>query len=188
MSEAVAADHVVLVDEDGCEVGIAPRETVHHARTPLHLAFSCYLFRADGQVLLTRRALGKRSWPGVWTNSFCGHPRPGEAMRAAVERHAMHELGISVRGIRTVLPSFRYRACDSAGVVENELCPVHVAVTDDEPAPNAGEVMDVRWVAPVELDRLIDVAPWVLSPWSVEQVRAMPGGTSCSATPPEAAG
>jgi isopentenyl-diphosphate delta-isomerase len=72
---------VVLVDDDGRELGTATKSDVHHDATPLHLGFSCYVFDADGLVLMTRRALGKRTWPGVWTNSFCGHPGPAKPYR-----------------------------------------------------------------------------------------------------------
>ncbi len=95
------ADDVVLLDDDGAPVGRAARSTVHTATTPLHLAFSCYLVRPDGAVLLTRRALTKRTWPGVWTNAFCGHPRPGEDVVDAVARHACHELGLTVPSAAT---------------------------------------------------------------------------------------
>jgi isopentenyl-diphosphate Delta-isomerase len=173
MTGPVPLDHVVLLDDDARPVGVAPRATVHSRTTPLHLAFSCYLFREDGHVLLTRRSLNKRTWPGVWTNSFCGHPRLGERPAEALARHARHELGVTVHDVREILPSFRYRAVDAAGIVENEVCPVFFAFTDEEPAPNPGEVMDQRWVEPEELGRLVVVAPWALSPWAVEQVHAL---------------
>src|SRR5918997_2426427 len=108
-------DEVVLLSDDGRPIGTTARSEVHHAATPLHLAFSCYLLDADGNVLLTRRALGKRAWAGVWTNSFCGHPRPGEAVEDALRRHARHELGVSVSAPSCVLPEFRYRAVDTSG-------------------------------------------------------------------------
>src|SRR6187402_2010588 len=104
---------VVLVDDHGNPTGSAPRDTVHGVDTPLHLAFSCYLFDTDGRVLLSRRALTKKTWPGVWTNSFCGHPGWGEATPEAIERHARLELGVSVSEIRAILPDFRYRAVDA---------------------------------------------------------------------------
>ncbi|MFE6968435.1 isopentenyl-diphosphate Delta-isomerase [Isoptericola sp. NPDC057653] len=164
-------DHVILVDDDGTHLGRAPRATVHTRDTPLHLGFSCYLFRPDGRVLVTRRALTKRTWPGVWTNSFCGHPREGESWGQAVRRHARHELGLDVATTgEPVLPSFRYRAVDAGGVVENELCPVLLATTDQEPVPNPDEVMDLRWVGPDEVEGLVALAPWALSPWMVAQV------------------
>src|SRR5699024_9058456 len=80
MTDPEVQDHVVLVHPDGRPRGVAPRATVHDAATPLHLGFSCYVIRDDGHVLVTRRALGKRTWPGVWTNTFCGHTRRGEPL------------------------------------------------------------------------------------------------------------
>ncbi|MGW8566736.1 isopentenyl-diphosphate Delta-isomerase [Isoptericola sp. NPDC055881] len=173
-SAAEIEDHVILLDDAGTDVGLAPRATVHTRDTPLHLGFSCYLFGPDGRVLLTRRALSKRTWPGVWTNSFCGHPRRGETLAQAVARHARHELGLDVvTGGDPVLPEFRYRAVDAGGVVENERCPVLLATTDREPEPNPDEVMDLRWVTPGDLEALVALAPWALSPWMVEQVHEL---------------
>src|SRR5690606_14460920 len=101
---------VVLVNPDGRPIGTAPKEALHGTDTPLHLAFSCHLVNEDGRLLLTRRALGKRSWPGVWTNAFCGHPQPGEDMADAIRRHARSELGIDIDELRLELPEFQYRA------------------------------------------------------------------------------
>ena len=105
-----ADDLVVLLDERDLPVGEAPRRSVHTDRTPRHLAFSCYLFDERGRVLLTRRALEKATWPGVWTNSCCGHPRPGETAEDAVRRRVFQELGAGVDGLELVLPDFGYRA------------------------------------------------------------------------------
>ncbi len=163
-------DEVVLLDEDGTPVGAAPRSTVHGPATPLHLAFSCHLSDADGRVLLTRRALSKRTWPGVWTNSFCGHPRPGESLEDAVRRHARTELGVEVSDLTPLLPGFRYRAVDAGGTVENEVCPVFAARTAQTPDPHPDEVAELVWVTPDELRAAAGAAPWALSPWLLEQL------------------
>lgn len=169
-------DLVVLLDDDGQPIGTAPRAHVHTTDTPLHLAFSCHLHDAAGRTLVTRRALSKRTWPGVWTNSFCGHPRPGESFADAVRRHAAHELGLEVTDLEPLLPDFRYHAVDAAGIVENEVCPVFTArlvLPDAAIEPNPDEVLEHRWVAVTDVIALVERAPWAVSPWLVAQEPAL---------------
>lgn len=164
------ADQVVLLDDAGRPSGAADRVSVHTGDTPYHLAFSSYLFDTAGRVLLTRRALGKATWPGVWTNSCCGHPRPGESPRDAVVRRVGDELGQVPTDLRLALASFSYRAVDAGGTVENELCPVWVGRLDGSLRPDPAEVAEVTWVAWDDLVALVDTAPALLSPWCVAQV------------------
>lgn len=165
------ADEVILLDDAGNHIGAADRIAVHTNATPLHLAFSTYLFNARGEVLVTRRALDKTTWPGVWTNSCCGHPRPGEPIEEAVRRRIREELGLTVGPITPLLPEFRYRAIDASGVVENEICPVFAAfVTDDEPTPNRDEVAEFAWVPWADFTTAISATPNVYSPWAALQV------------------
>lgn len=163
-------EQVVLLDDDGNAAGVADKATVHTNDTPLHLAFSCHVFNAEGRVLVTRRALGKLTWPGVWTNSFCGHPAPDESLEDAIGRRARAELGIGVSGLRLVLPDFRYRAVDASGIVENEVCPVYRAVTTDAVAANPDEVSEWQWVDPDSLVSAASAAPYAFSPWLVWQL------------------
>ena len=172
---------VVLLAEDGREIGSATKESVHHADTPLHLGFSCYLFDERGRVLLTRRALGKKTWPGVWTNSFCGHPAPGEVVAAAVRRRARRELGVTVDDPVCVLPDFRYRAVAADGTVENEVCPVFYARTDDPVREAHDETMESRWVEWDEL-RAAAALPWAISPWAVTQIPLLEAARLSSST------
>lgn len=166
-------EEVVLLDEEGREIGTAPKSSVHGTDTALHLAFSCHVLDRDGRVLVTRRALDKATWPGVWTNSFCGHPRPAEPVVAAVRRRAEFELGITVSELTLALPLFRYRAVDASGIVEHELCPVYLARTDDVPRPNPMEVSEYEWVEPDALAAALEATPWAFSPWLVLQARQL---------------
>jgi isopentenyl-diphosphate Delta-isomerase len=174
----VAEELVVLLDEQRRPAGTMPKAEVHGPDTPLHLAFSVYLFDAGGRLLVTRRALGKRTWPGVWTNSCCGHPAPGETPAAAARRRLGQELGLRPARLEPVLPEFAYRAVDPTGVVEHEVCPVFVAHLDGDPepapAPDPAEVAEWRWVPWERFRTVAATAPWALSPWAVEQVRRLP--------------
>jgi isopentenyl-diphosphate delta-isomerase len=160
---------VVLVDETGAPTGAAPKATVHTTDTPLHFAFSCHVTNDAGAILVTRRALSKATWPGVWTNSFCGHPAPGEDLEDAIHRRAAQELGMEITAIHSVWPNFRYRAVDASGIVENEICPVFGAVAVTDPNPSPDEVAEWRWVSPDSLRAAIEGAPFAFSPWLVWQ-------------------
>lgn len=161
---------VVLLDESGHPIGSAEKYTVHTTDTPLHLAFSCHVYDAGGRMLLTRRALSKKTWGGVWTNSFCGHPGPGESFEDAITRRALQELGMTVADIAPLLPGFRYRAVDASGVVENEICPVYRAVIASDINPASDEVAEYAWCTPAQLRAAIEATPFAFSPWLVEQV------------------
>src|SRR5688500_14251219 len=112
-------ERIVLVDENNREIGVAPKLASHHAQTPLHRAFSCFVFNGRGEFLLTQRSLSKKVFPGIWTNSCCGHPAPGETTEDAVRRRLFDELGMTPQRLELVLPDFRYRA-EMNGIVENE--------------------------------------------------------------------
>lgn len=167
------SDNVILLGDAHEVVGEAPRVSVHTRQTPLHLAFSCYVENEAGELLLTRRALTKATWPGVWTNSCCGHPRPGEEMTDAIRRRLDDELELSVGELTCVLPDFAYTATDASGILENEVCPVFWAQVA-HPTPhieaNPEEVMNWKWVPWDDLVKTAKLTPFVFSPWSVQQI------------------
>jgi isopentenyl-diphosphate delta-isomerase len=167
-------EHVILLDEAGQARGTRDKRTVHTGATPLHLAFSCYVFDPAGRFLVTRRALGKLTWPGIWTNSFCGHPQAAETMTEAIRRRAAFELGLVLDEVRLVLPDFRYRA-EHNGVVENEMCPVYYAASGAEPEPHPDEVDAVRWLPWSEFLREASAHDSAYSPWCRLQAPLLAG-------------
>ncbi len=163
-------ESVVLLDQAGRALGAAPKAEVHTARTPLHLAFSCYLFNGAGEFLLTRRAESKRTWPGAWTNTCCGHPLPGEPVAGSVRRRLRQELGIGSAELVLVLPRFRYQARMANGVTENEVCPVFAAYSDEPPEPDPEEVAEVRWVDWERFRGQVRAGAQPVSPWCALQL------------------
>jgi isopentenyl-diphosphate Delta-isomerase len=155
---------VVLVDDDGNPVGTADKAAVHGSRTPRHLAFSCYGFDATGRLLVTRRARDKVTFPGVRTNTCCGHPAPGEPVADAVRRRLRHELSVDVTDLDLLLPDFAYRA-SANGIEEHELCPVFVGTLVGTPRPRPDEVESCEWWSwdrflQAAADPTSDVSPW----------------------------
>ena len=98
------------------------------------------------------------------------HPQPGEDMIEAVRRRGSEELGVQVSDVRLALPDYRYRAVDASGIVENEICPVHVAVIDGQPAANPDEVAEWEWVDVDDLLAAVIRTPFAFSPWLAEQL------------------
>jgi isopentenyl-diphosphate delta-isomerase type 1 len=163
-------EHVILLDRSGQPSGTHPKRSVHGPNTPLHLGFSCHLTDGRGRVLLTQRAASKATWPDTWTNACCGHPLPGETLRAAVLRRLQHELGVSADGIGLAIADFTYRSEMPNGTVEHEVCPVVVAHVEGEPNLNPDEVTAARWVEWDTLRTRAEQRPHSLSPWSVGQI------------------
>lgn len=182
---AAELELVVLLDEAGRDIGTCPKAEVHHTQTPLHLAFSCYVVDRSGRLLITRRALDKATWPGVWTNSCCGHPAPGEALGEAVRRRVREELGLHLNPPRLLLPAFRYRAEMADGTVENEMCPVLLASCPDPAAlrPDPAEVGEAEWVDWVTFRDDVLAARREVSPWCVLQVAQLPARLRVEAEP-----
>ncbi|OMC13525.1 isopentenyl-diphosphate Delta-isomerase [Mycobacterium sp. SP-6446] len=167
-------ESVVLLDSLCRPVGWMPKNDVHTRQTPFHLALSCYLFDLRGRILITQRALSKKTWPGVVTNSACGHPRVNESLERAARRVVRHELGCDIAKFKTLLPDFSYRAVSDRGIVEWEYCPVVAAVVDsDDIALNSDEAEGALWLDWRSFVGIVDSAAIELSPWSRLQVKAL---------------
>ena len=165
-------DKVVFVDESNNPIGTGDKLPSHTGDTQLHRAFSVFLFDSRGKFLMQQRALSKKTWPGVWSNSCCGHVMLHEETESAAKRRLKYELGLTGIDLTLALPNFRYRA-EKDGVVENEICPVFVGVTDRVPRPNPSEVETVKWVDWDQFVETVDDPETDISPWAVEEVREL---------------
>jgi len=135
-------DLVVLVDDADTALGVLGKMAAHQTGA-LHRAFSVSVSDSEGRLLLQKRAAGKYHSGGLWTNTCCGHPRPGEEVGAASRRRLMEEMGFDC----AVTPLFctSYRADVSNGLVEHEFVHVFGGRFDGVPTPDPSEVEDWRW-------------------------------------------
>ena len=140
-----------LVDEKGVTIGTAEKLAAHQAPGQLHRAFSVFLFDEQGRLLLQQRALGKYHSPGVWSNTCCGHPYPGEAPFAAAARRTYEELGVSP-SLLAEAGTVRYNHPDPAsGLVEQEFNHLFVGLVQTPLAPDPEEVAETAFVTAQEL-------------------------------------
>jgi len=159
-----APEMLILVDENDREVGVEEKLAVHR-RGVLHRAFSIYLFNSKGELLLTRRAAGKYHSGGLWTNTCCSHPRPGETTESAARRRLREEAGIDC-ALRHGF-HFVYRAELDGGMIEHELDHVFVGCYDGVPTLDPTESDAYRWIDPHALLDDVKLNPVRYSTWMI---------------------
>ena len=159
-NDALRDTLVELVDPLGRTVGTTTKLAAHDPPGQLHRAFSVFLVVPDGRVLIQRRALTKYHSAGLWSNTCCGHPAPGEDVLEAAVRRLADELGLRLApGDLRVAAEVSYELADPiSGRVEREYDHVLVGRTAETPVPNAREVVEVAQEAvdglrPTRIDR-----------------------------------
>jgi isopentenyl-diphosphate delta-isomerase len=156
------AEQVILVDEQDRELGFAEKFAAHRAGA-LHRAFSVFVFDARGRLLLQQRAAAKYHSGGLWSNTACGHPRPGEATATAARRRLREEMNFECE-LREAF-NFIYRAGVGGALVEHEFDHVFVGEYADDPAPDVAEVESWKWIALDDLRRDLAREPQLYSAW-----------------------
>lgn len=153
---------VVLVDEHDRAIGTMNKLEAHRSAT-LHRAFSVFVFNSGGQLLLQRRANGKYHSGGLWSNTCCGHPRPGEHVADAASRRLGEEMGFS--SVLRPQFDFTYKADVGNGLTEHEFDHVFFGVMDNEPQPDPDEASEWRFVEPAALLSEMRAAPQHFTAW-----------------------
>ena len=157
-----SSDHVIIVDANDSQVGTASKLEAH--RNGLrHRAISVIIGDRDGRILLHRRALEKYHSGGLWTNTCCSHPRPGEQASDAAARRLVEEMGISCP--LTFLFSMPYRAEVSNGLIEDEITHVFIGRFDGAPVPDPLEVSEWCWMPFGEVEQDVDARPDSYTIW-----------------------
>ena len=147
---------VQLVDDQDNPIGVMEK-ILAHQKGELHRALSVLILNSNNELLLQRRALGKYHSPGLWTNTCCSHPYPGEDSFEAAKRRLQEEMGMSA-DLNFVF-KFQYKCDFDNGLIEHELDHVFVGVTDDTPHINTDEAMAFSWVSIEDLEESMKKNP-----------------------------
>lgn len=155
-------DLIILVDEQDNEIGVLDKLSVHQTGV-LHRAFSVFIFNLKGELLLQQRADDKYHSPGLWSNTCCSHPGPGEGSLQAARRRMREEMGMECTIDFNF--SFTYKFEFSNGLTEHEFDHVFFGKSDDLPNPDPAEVMDWRYMSLEDLEEDISKQPENYSAW-----------------------
>lgn len=155
-------EFVILVDENDHEIGKMEKLQAH-VEAKLHRAFSVFIFNSRGELLLQQRAFTKYHTPGLWTNTCCSHPRPGEATADAAHRRMVEEMGFDC-DFEEVF-SFMYKARFTNELTEHEIDHVFIGFSDTQPVINPTEVQDYHYANMNVLAKEIKDSPENFTIW-----------------------
>ena len=156
------SEMVILVDKNDKEIGTEEKMKAHQ-EGKLHRCFSIFVFNPNGEMLLQRRAYSKYHSGGLWANTCCSHPRPGESVEQAAHRRLKEEMGFDCE--LKELSHFIYNAKLDHGLTEHEFDHVLIGKYDGEIRPNEDEVSEIMWIGTDNLKDEINKHPDNFTEW-----------------------
>lgn len=153
---------VILVDENDNPIGTMPKMEAHE-KAMLHRAFSVFILNANDEVLLQQRANDKYHSAGLWTNTCCSHPLPGEDTLDAARRRLKEEMGMEA-DLQFVF-KFMYKAPFDNLLTEHEIDHVFIGKTDQLPVINPEEVASYKYMKPEEIKLDMEQNPQSYTVW-----------------------
>lgn len=157
------AERVVLVDSQDRPLGSADKIEAHQEGW-LHRAFSIFVYDPTGRLLIQKRHPDKYHSGGLWSNTCCSHPRPGESVADAARRRIAEEMGFTC----SLTHSFRFSYTAGVGndLVEREIDHVFVSrVRSADVRPHDEEVVDWCWIDPADLASDVEARPEAYTAW-----------------------
>ncbi|MCB0400731.1 MAG: isopentenyl-diphosphate Delta-isomerase [Flavobacteriales bacterium] len=155
-------EYVVLVNNQDQEIGQMKKLEAHQTGL-LHRAFSVFVFNSKGEILLQKRNSKKYHSGGLWSNTCCSHPRPGEPVHRAAKRRLMEEMGMKTKLFNAF--SFIYKSHLDNDLIEHELDHVYYGYSNNFPQFNTDEVEAVKYISPEALQLEMLHSPEMYTEW-----------------------
>lgn len=153
---------IVLVDEKDNQTGLMEKMEAHQ-KAMLHRAVSVFIIDSKGEWILQKRAPHKYHSKGLWTNTCCTHPLPGESETESASRRLMEEMGIQCKLKK--LFSFIYKETLDNGLTEYEYDHVFLGISDDTPVINTDEVESWMKISFEKLRQSVNESPDIYTYW-----------------------
>lgn len=155
-------EEVILVDEQDREIGTMEKLAAHKLGK-LHRAFSILVFNGKGELMLQQRARNKYHSGGLWTNTCCSHPRPGETAIEAGKRKLTQEMGFDCE--LTFSHKFIYKVELDNNLIEHEWDHVLIGSYDGTPNLNPEEALNWKFIALDSLQKDVAINPHLYTQW-----------------------
>lgn len=156
-------DQVILVNEQDEPVGTAEKMEAHRNGGRLHRAFSIFVFNSQKKMLLQQRSAEKYHSGGLWTNTCCSHPQPGEDTMDAGTRRLQQEMGFTTPLYKAF--EFTYRTDFANGLTEHEYDHVLIGHYDGPVKPNPAEVGNYCYQSVEEIKNGLQLRPGNYTEW-----------------------
>ncbi|MBJ7221195.1 MULTISPECIES: isopentenyl-diphosphate Delta-isomerase [unclassified Brenneria] len=153
---------VILVDQNDRPTGVMEKQKAHE-KGELHRAITVYIFNSQQQLLLQQRAEAKYHSGGLWSNTCCSHPAPGEDTLQAAHRRLYQEMGL--RCALTPMFTLTYRLPLHNGLIEHELGHVYFGITDDVPQINPDEAAGYQYQSLEQIAQRMATSPEAFTSW-----------------------
>lgn len=153
---------VILVDERDNATGTMEKMEAHQQGL-LHRAFSVFIFNSNSEMLLQQRAMEKYHSAGLWSNTCCSHPGPGEDIKKSALKRLKEEMGFETPIFKVF--DFVYKAGFENGLMEFEYDHVFAGVFDGPVSPDPHEVMNHRHRSMAAISRDLATEPQRYTAW-----------------------
>ena len=155
-------EQVILVDQSDCQIGVMEKIEAHRQGI-LHRAFSIFIINNESELLLQQRAINKYHSGGLWTNTCCSHPKPGDSTDQAAKLRLQEEMGIAC-DLNPVF-QFNYKAKLDNGLTEHEIDHVYLGKFNGVPVVNEHEVSDWKYASIPAIQKDLENNPRVYTSW-----------------------
>ncbi|CAL2092062.1 NUDIX hydrolase [Tenacibaculum sp. 190524A05c] len=117
-----------IVDEQGNYTGKTCLKSEAHKFGYFHPTVHIWLFTKEGKILLQKRALSKKVFPGLWDISVAGHIAAGEVIETAALREVEEEIGFNILPENLIKIGTRKHQVNHAnGIIDNEFHHVFIS-------------------------------------------------------------
>jgi len=155
-------NNVIVVNEKDEWMGSMEKLQAHKEGV-LHRAFSVFVLNDKNELLLQQRAQDKYHSGGLWSNTCCSHPAPGESNMAAAHRRLKEEMGFDC-DIEKIF-ELRYKSDVGNGLTENEYDHIFIGYHNGQTNLNSAEAKDAKFIDLDSLHTWMQKEPQAFTAW-----------------------